>query len=347
MFRPSHLHNSRRGSTISIRKKSSLSTQTQELLATKGLLILPKQPPPISGSGLMEDPVAHYKDQPADDSQATTLNNVDGSDDASGLSSDNFEGGQDNSGFVDEDEVGSIIEDTAVAEDEWECSPPSEMHQQQQLATTSQANHLRQQQQHATASQANHIRQQQQQHATTSQANHIRQQQQHATTSLVGCNVPWQQQQQIATYNNNATSQQRPQLLPRTSSSNSSSSNQIIRPLLSTNNNLLNLPLSSSTIPEWEGCNPDVVIKRLKAISKDDLLVSGKRDFYKSYSLWEKMTVEQRNKSISWFRSLPEHLQGLLEFLFLFCFGKCLLTFLLCILIYQKDLFLRQKMMCS
>jgi hypothetical protein len=36
----------------------------------------------------------------------------------------------------------------------------------------------------------------------------------------------------------------------------------------------------------------------------------GLRPFYKSYSHWEKMTADQRNKSLAWFRKLPDHLKG-------------------------------------
>jgi hypothetical protein len=69
---------------------------------------------------------------------------------------------------------------------------------------------------------------------------------------------------------------------------------------------------SNPTPPEWEGLNPDIVLKCLKAVKTDSLRVHGLRDFFKSYSSWVKMTPEQRNKSLSWFRSLPENLQGLL-----------------------------------
>lgn len=300
--------------------------------------MFPTLPSPLLGSGLMDDAVVASEGEPLDDSQATRLNDLPHTEDGSVSSSDNSEGRQGSSGFDEEDSLGSFIEETAGAEDDWDRSPPSETGESQQQPTTSQANHHLQQQ--ATSSQvgvnlprqqqqqqrASNLPCQQQQRASTPQPNHLRQQQ--ATTSHV--NLPQQQQQQWAlkgsvaannnntalhdsvdANNNNTTSQQR-----RSSSSISSTPNQRIRPLLSNNNNLTNLPLSSPTIPEWEGCNPDAVIKRLKLISKDDLQLSGKREFFKSYSFWEKMTMEQRNKTISWFRSLPEHLQGLLHCFF-------------------------------
>ena len=66
----------------------------------------------------------------------------------------------------------------------------------------------------------------------------------------------------------------------------------------------------SACIAEWDNCNPDLVMKRLKLITKEELTSIGKREFYKSYVYWEKMTLDQRNKSLSWFRSLPDNLKG-------------------------------------
>jgi len=67
----------------------------------------------------------------------------------------------------------------------------------------------------------------------------------------------------------------------------------------------------SDTVPEWDGCNPDCILKRLKSIPKPDLEAIGKREFYKSYNSWAKMTMDQRNKSLAYFRSLPEDMQGM------------------------------------
>jgi hypothetical protein len=67
----------------------------------------------------------------------------------------------------------------------------------------------------------------------------------------------------------------------------------------------------SAGIPEWDGCNPDHVLRGLKAIPKPELEAIGKREFYKSYTSWSRMTPFQRNKTLSYFRSLPEEMQGL------------------------------------
>lgn len=79
--------------------------------------------------------------------------------------------------------------------------------------------------------------------------------------------------------------------------------------------NVTNLPYGTDeqelTIPEWDACNPDNVLRRLKAIPKTELEAIGKREFYKSYMSWSRMTRDQRNKSVSYFRSLPEEMQGL------------------------------------
>jgi hypothetical protein len=73
-------------------------------------------------------------------------------------------------------------------------------------------------------------------------------------------------------------------------------------------------------IPEWDGCHPDFIMKRMKAILRHDLVSWGKREFYKSYSSWEKMMMDQRNKALSYFRSLPEEVQGMYAFSFIFLF---------------------------
>jgi hypothetical protein len=77
--------------------------------------------------------------------------------------------------------------------------------------------------------------------------------------------------------------------------------------------NITNIPNTQELydVPEWKGCNPDFILRRLKAISREELEAFGKRKFYKSYSSWARMTVEQRNKTVSYFRSLTEELQGM------------------------------------
>jgi len=87
--------------------------------------------------------------------------------------------------------------------------------------------------------------------------------------------------------------------------------------------NITNAPnptQSTLDIPEWDGCHPDFFMKRMKAIPRHDLESWGKREFYKSYSSWEKMTMDQRNKALSYFRSLPEEVQGMYAFSFIFLF---------------------------
>jgi hypothetical protein len=69
--------------------------------------------------------------------------------------------------------------------------------------------------------------------------------------------------------------------------------------------------LESGAIPEWAGCTQDAIMKRMKAIEKDQLKDLGLKEFYKSYFSWEKMTNDQKNKTLSYFRALPEELQGM------------------------------------
>jgi hypothetical protein len=78
--------------------------------------------------------------------------------------------------------------------------------------------------------------------------------------------------------------------------------------------NVTNLPngaQSTMDIPEWDGCNPDFIMKRMKAILRLELQSRGKREFYKSYSSWEEMTLDQCNKALSYFHGLPEEVQGI------------------------------------
>jgi len=62
--------------------------------------------------------------------------------------------------------------------------------------------------------------------------------------------------------------------------------------------------------PEWEDLAPDVVIRCIKKIPAQELATIGMREYYKSYPVWQRMTVDQRNRAIAWFRQLPEDWQG-------------------------------------
>jgi hypothetical protein len=57
---------------------------------------------------------------------------------------------------------------------------------------------------------------------------------------------------------------------------------------------------SSTTASDWSGVSPDHVIARLKLIKQDVCEQRGLRPFYKSYTLWDKMTMDQRNKSLAY-----------------------------------------------
>jgi hypothetical protein len=56
---------------------------------------------------------------------------------------------------------------------------------------------------------------------------------------------------------------------------------------------------------EWEDIWPSKVIRCLKAIPANILSSLGMREIYK-YPAWHKMTCDQRNRAIAWFRQLPE-----------------------------------------
>ena len=56
------------------------------------------------------------------------------------------------------------------------------------------------------------------------------------------------------------------------------------------------------------GC-PELLIKAMKVLDKEELQCLGQREFY-NYGSWEKLSLDQRNKTISYFRSLSEDKQG-------------------------------------
>jgi len=84
---------------------------------------------------------------------------------------------------------------------------------------------------------------------------------------------------------------------------------------------------ASGTPADLDDVSPNQVMGRLKLLKQEVLEQHGLRPIYKSYSNWEKMTAEQRNKAVAWFRKLPEPLRGKLFFipflfpcwLFLYC----------------------------
>ncbi len=82
-----------------------------------------------------------------------------------------------------------------------------------------------------------------------------------------------------------------------------------------------------NTPSDWLNDSPNQVIARLKLMKAEVLEQYGLRPFYKSYSQWEKMTTDQRNKSIAWFRKLPDHLKG--KYICLTMFVFCLILFLI------------------
>jgi hypothetical protein len=51
-------------------------------------------------------------------------------------------------------------------------------------------------------------------------------------------------------------------------------------------------------IPEWDGCSPDLIIKAMKVLDKEELQCLGQREFY-NYGSWEKLSLDQCNKTLS------------------------------------------------
>jgi hypothetical protein len=77
-------------------------------------------------------------------------------------------------------------------------------------------------------------------------------------------------------------------------------------------------PASGNGAPsDWENVSPNQVMARLKLLKAEVLDQHDLRPFYKSYSNWEKMSGEQKNKAVAWFRKLPEPLKGSIYFIIL------------------------------
>jgi hypothetical protein len=63
-------------------------------------------------------------------------------------------------------------------------------------------------------------------------------------------------------------------------------------------------------LSDWDNISPNQVMARLKLLKAEVLDQHNLRPFYKSYSNWEKMSADQRNKAVAWFCKLPEPLKG-------------------------------------
>jgi hypothetical protein len=84
--------------------------------------------------------------------------------------------------------------------------------------------------------------------------------------------------------------------------------------------------ISNGTPPEWEDIPPDIIMATVKKLKPELLEGKGLRPFYKSYNSWEKMTAEQHDKAISWFRRLPANITRFVPlFLFYFSFANLIL----------------------
>jgi hypothetical protein len=72
--------------------------------------------------------------------------------------------------------------------------------------------------------------------------------------------------------------------------------------------------VSSTNAPAgWEYASPDIVLAKLKQIKHEVFERFGLRPFYKTYNSWEKMTGEQRNKAVVWYRKLLPGIQGIVN----------------------------------
>jgi hypothetical protein len=68
-------------------------------------------------------------------------------------------------------------------------------------------------------------------------------------------------------------------------------------------------PIFDNVAPDFEGVpHPDFIMQRLKLIKPEILNHLKLKPFYKSYCSWEKLSTDQTNKTLSFFRKLPEQL---------------------------------------
>jgi hypothetical protein len=73
--------------------------------------------------------------------------------------------------------------------------------------------------------------------------------------------------------------------------------------------------------PDFEVVHPDHIMTNLKLIKPEVLAHFGLKPFYKSYCSWDKLSIDQKNKALSFFQKFPGHLRGELSLtIFVFCF---------------------------
>jgi hypothetical protein len=66
---------------------------------------------------------------------------------------------------------------------------------------------------------------------------------------------------------------------------------------------------------DFEGVDPDYIMHRMKLIWPDIITLLKMKPFYKSYTSWQKLSADQKNKTVSFIRKLPTPLRGTDAFL--------------------------------
>jgi len=98
-------------------------------------------------------------------------------------------------------------------------------------------------------------------------------------------------------------------------SSNDSSSEraeeslELVSPQIDTQIDLFEPSSNSSTSNEWQSIDPDIIIEKLKALN-EGVFGANKKALPKSYSKWDKLTADQRNKAVAWFKLLNPETQS-------------------------------------
>lgn len=329
MFNQSYVHNAQRGSTITVRKKTSeLSSRSKETIASIGLLGFQAPHLKQASSSFEERHAFPSHGRMLDNEESNKEEYSDSDEDERRYSSD--DDNLEESGVVVAETqhlLDSQVSDiTTTSTPNYQRACGSSFQQQRlQFQPPSGSDSTPRQYQRQ---QSSNIRRPSQQTPGNSNAPNPSQQSAlnqtpHEVRVLhSNCNAPPSSQQ--SDMNNSSMASAATNTLRRSVQQSVINNNIRQQPQQTAGesrafNNITNAPHPlqrvavnnhSACIAEWDNCNPDFVMKRLKLITKEELASVGRREFYKSYVCWEKMTLDQRNKSLSWFRGLPDNLKG-------------------------------------
>jgi hypothetical protein len=65
----------------------------------------------------------------------------------------------------------------------------------------------------------------------------------------------------------------------------------------------------SSEVPQWQGCNPVLVVQQLKKLTVADIGRNTKI-YFTSYPLWDRQTPQQKASTLAFWEKLPENIKA-------------------------------------